>query len=61
MTVWFSPNNGTEFSDIETIFRTVQDWVLKVGIQADFGSRTIEKCMLDFVVNCFLGQFFGQV
>ena len=21
MTVWFSPNNGTEFSDIGTVFR----------------------------------------
>ena len=53
MVVWFSPNHGTEFSDIRTIFQIVQDWVLKVSIRADFGSGTDGKCMLDFVVNCF--------
>ena len=61
MTRWFSPNHETEFSDIGTIFRTGQDWVLKVGIWADFGSGTVGKCMLDFVVNCFSGHFLGQV
>ena len=55
MAVWFSPNHGTKFSDIGTVFRTVQDRVLKVGIRADFGSGTVGKCMLDFVVNCFSG------
>ena len=55
MAVWFSLNHGTEFSDIGTVFRTVQDWVLKVGIRAGFGSETIRKCMVDFVVNCFSG------
>ena len=29
MTVWFSPNHETEFSDIGTVFRTVQDRVLR--------------------------------
>ena len=57
MALWFSPNHGTEFSNIWTIFRIVQDWVLKVGILADFGSRTAGKCILEFVVNYFLGQF----
>ena len=61
MAMWFSPNHETEFSDIGTVFRTIQDWVLKVGIRASFGSRTVEKCMLDFVVNCFSGQFLGRV
>ena len=54
MAVWFSPNHGTEFLDIEIIFWTVQDWVLKVDIRAGFGSGTVGKCMMDFVVNCFL-------
>ena len=57
MVVWFSPNHGTEFSNIGAVFWTVQDWVLKVGIWAGFGSRTVGKCMLNFVVNYFLGQF----
>ena len=48
MAVWFSPNHGT-------VFRIVQDWVLKVGIWAGFGSGTVGKCMLDFVVNYFSG------
>ena len=61
MVMWFNPNHGTEFSDIRTIFQTVQDWVLKVSILAGFGFRTVGKCMLDFVVNYFLGQFFGRV
>ena len=34
------PKHETEFSDIGTDFYTVQDWVLKVGIQAGFGSGT---------------------
>ena len=59
MVVWFSPNHGTGFLDIMNFFRTVQDWVLKVDIRADFGSRTVGKYMLDFVVNCFSGQFSG--
>ena len=41
MAVWFSPNHGTEFSDIETVFQTVKDWVLKVRIRASFGSGTV--------------------
>ena len=53
MVVWFNPNHGTEFSNIGTVFRTVHDWVLKVGILANFGSGTVGKCMLHFVVNCF--------
>ena len=61
MAVWFSPNHGTELSNIETFFQTIQDWFLKVSIRASFGSRTVEKCMLDFVVNCFSGQFLGGV
>ena len=61
MFVWFSPNHGTEFSNIGTVFRTIQDWILKVDIRAGFGSRTIGKCMLDFVVNCFPRQFSGRV
>ena len=26
-----------------------------------FGSRTVGNSMLDFVVNCFSGQFLGRV
>ena len=59
MIVWFSPNHGTKFSDIGIVFHTVKDWVLKVNIRAGFGSGMVGKCMLDFVVNCFLGQFLG--
>ena len=57
MAVWLSPNHGTKFSDIGTVFRIVKDWVLKVDIWIGFGSRMVGKCMLDFVVNCFSGQF----
>ena len=53
MVMWFSLNHGTEFLDIGTIFWTIQDRVLKVSIQAGFGSETVRKCMLDCVVNCF--------
>ena len=55
MVMWFNPNHWTEFSDIMTIFRTVQDWVLKVSILAGFGFSTVGKCTLDFFVNYFLG------
>ena len=50
--------HGTEFLDIGTIFWTVQDWVLKVGIRAGFGSRTIGNAGI-FVVNYFSEQFSG--
>ena len=60
MAVWFNPNHETEFSDIGTIFWTIQNWVLKVGIQAGFGSGTVGKCMVDYVVNCFSGQFWAE-
>ena len=46
------PKHGTEFSDIRTVFRTVQDWVLKVGIRAGFGSGTAGNAGI-FVVNYF--------
>ena len=55
MALWFSPNHGTEFSEIGTVFRTIQTWFLKVGICAGFGSRIVGKCVLSFFVNCFLG------
>ena len=61
MAVWFSPNHGTEFSDIGTVFRAVQDWILKVGIRVDFGSGMAEKYMLDFCYERFSGQFSGRV
>ena len=50
----------TEFSDIGTVFWTVQDWVLKVGIWASFGSRTAGNAEI-FVVSYFLEQFSVQV
>ena len=34
------PKHETVFSDIETDFHMVQDWVLKVSIRAGFGSGT---------------------
>ena len=52
---------GLSFRTLGLVFWTFQDWVLKVGVRADFGSGTVGKCMLDFVVNCFLGQFSGRV
>ena len=55
MAVWFNPNHGIEFSDIGNVFRIVQDWFLKVGIRVGFGSKMVGKCMLDFIVNYFLG------
>ena len=55
MALWFSPNHGIEFLEIGTVFRTIQNWFLKVGIRAGFGSKTVRKCVLDFFVNCFLG------
>ena len=54
------PKHGIEFSDIGTIFRTIQDWVLKVGIQAGFGSRMARNAGI-FVVNYFSEQFLGRV
>ena len=54
MAMWFSPNHGI-------VFRTVQDWVLKVCIRAGLGSWRVGKCMLDFVVNYFSRQFLGRV
>ena len=57
MAVWFGPNHEIEFLDIGTIFRIVQDWVLKVDIPAGFGSGTVGKCMVDFVV--FFRTVFG--
>ena len=51
------PKHEIEFSDIGTIFRTIQDWVLKVDILADFGSRTAGKAEI-FVVNYFSEQRF---
>ena len=61
MAVWFSPNHGTAFLDIWTVFQIVQDWVLKVGIRAGFSSGAVGKCMWDFVVNYFSGQFLSRV
>ena len=52
------PKHRTEFSDIGTVFRTVQDWVLKVRIQAGFGSGTAENAGI-FVVNYFSGRVSG--
>ena len=54
------PKHGTGFSDIGIIFRTVQDWVLKVGIWAGFGSRTVGNARI-FVANYFSKQFSGRV
>ena len=59
MVVWFNSNHGNEFSDIETVFQTIQDWVLKVSIWAGFCSKMVGKCMLNFVMNYFSGQFSG--
>ena len=47
------PKYGTEFLDIGNIFRTVQDWVLKVSIHAGFSSGTAGNARI-FVVNYFL-------
>ena len=54
------PKHRTKFSNIGTVFRTVQDWVLKVGIRADFGSGTTRNVGI-FVVNYFSEQFSGRV
>ena len=52
------PKHGIEFSDIGIFFRTVQDWVLKVGIRACFGSGTVGNARI-FVVNYFSGRVSG--
>ena len=54
------PKHGTEFSNIGTIFRIVQDWVLKVSIQVNFDSGTARNVGI-FVVNCLSEQFSGRV
>ena len=54
------PKHGTEFSDIGTVFRTVQDWVLKVDIRIGFGFETARNARI-FVVNCFSKRFLGRV
>ena len=46
------PKHGTEFLDIGTVFRTVQDWVLKVDFRVGFGSGTAGNAWI-FVVNSF--------
>ena len=51
------PKHGIEFSDIGTIFRIVQDWVLKVGIRAVFGSGTAENAGI-FCCELFFGKVF---
>ena len=50
------PKHGTEFFDIGTIFQTVQDWVLMVGILVDFGLETAGNEWV-FLVNCFRNSF----
>ena len=50
------PKHETEFSDIGTVFRTVQDWALKVSIWAGFGSGTAGNAGI-FVVNYFWNSF----
>ena len=54
------PKHKTRFSDIGTVFRIVEDWVLKVGIRAGFGFETAGNTRI-FVVNCFSEQFSGRV
>ena len=48
MAVWFSPNHGTEFSDIWIVLRIVQNWVLRVGIQAGWKMHSRFCCELFF-------------
>ena len=54
------PKHGTEFFDIGTLFRTVQDWVLKVGIWAGFHFEIVGNARI-FVVNYFSKPFSGRV
>ena len=54
------PKHGIEFLNIGIVFQTVQDWVLKVGIQAGFGSGTVGNAGI-FFVNYFSKQFSGRV
>ena len=54
------PKHGTEFLDIRTVFRTVQDWVLKVGIRVGFGSGTVGNAVI-FVVHCFSARVPGML
>ena len=54
------PKHETEFSDIGTVFWTVQDWILKASLQASFGSGTARNAGI-FVVNCFSKQFSSRV
>ena len=53
MAMRFSPNHGTEFSNIRIVIWTVHDWVLKVGIQAGW------KMHARFCCELFFGTVFG--
>ena len=52
------PKHGIEFSDIGIVFWTVQDWVLKVSIQAGFRFWDGWRCN-DFCCELFFGIVFG--
>ena len=53
------PKHWTEFLDIGTVFRTIQDWVLKVGIRADFGSETAGNARI-LLLTVFRNNFWAE-
>ena len=53
------PKHETKFSNIGTVFQTIQDWVLKVGIRVSFGSGTIGNAGI-FVLNYFRNNFWAE-
>ena len=59
MAVWYNPNHGTEFSDIENVFgqfRIKLSWLVSGSFM---GSRTAGKCMLNFVCYFPKAEIFG--
>ena len=47
MAVWYSPNHGTEFSDIGTVFGQFKTELRRSVSRSVIGSGTTRKCISD--------------
>ena len=58
MIVWVRTDHRTDFFSHETVFWTVRDRVLKVGIQADFGAGLLENACGTLLWSVFVHDGF---